>query len=136
MRSRSLVYIFSQVRFSLVRYRDFGSRVEMFGVYVMTPWFDGFLCRLEWCCPFGEIMIIHLVLQEFELAVYLQLLLTLLEILVILYTTLSMTTKNNSVVPIKNLLTKIFIMLDLSNRSNKTIMIQVVQELNITGNRF
>jgi len=47
-------------------------------------------------------MIIHLVSQEYELAVYLQLL-TLFEILVILYTTLSMTTKNNSVVPIKNL---------------------------------
>lgn len=47
-------------------------------------------------------MIIHLVLQEFELAVYLQHL-TLLVILVILYTTLSLTTKNNSVVSIKNL---------------------------------
>jgi hypothetical protein len=51
---------------------------------------------------YTEIMIIHLVSQQYELAVYLQLL-TLLEILVILYTTLSMTTKNNSVVPIKNL---------------------------------
>jgi len=50
---------------------------------------------------YTEIMIIHLVLQEFELPVYLQLL-TLLEMLVTLYTTLSMTTKNNSVVPIKN----------------------------------
>lgn len=85
---------------------------------------------------YTEIMIIHLVWQEFELVVYLQLHLTLLEIFVILYTTLSMTTKTNSVVPIKNLLTKIFIVLDFSNRSNKTIMIQVVQELNITGNRF
>ena len=51
---------------------------------------------------FTEIMIIHLLLQEFELAVYLQHL-TVLEILVVLYTTLSMTTKNKNNVPIKNL---------------------------------
>jgi hypothetical protein len=51
-------------------------------------------------------MVVHLVLQEFELAVFLHHQLTLLEILMILNKALSMTTKNNSVAPITNLLTK------------------------------
>jgi hypothetical protein len=50
-----------------------------------------------------KLLIIQLVLEEFELAEYLQHLLTLLVILLILHKILGVITKSNSVVPIKNL---------------------------------